>query len=284
MQIIKTIREMQELSERVRLSGKRVGVVPTMGYLHAGHTSLIEKARGVSDVVITTIFVNPTQFGPGEDFEPYPRDFERDHSLAVRAGSDVLFYPDVREMYPEGYATYVEVENVSKVLEGKFRPTHFRGVATVVMKLLNITKPHVAVFGQKDAQQAFIIRKMVQDINLDVAVFVAPIVREPDGLAMSSRNAYLSPTERANATVLFKSLQLAEQRIRGGERSVEQLRSEMLSIIAGGHPTQVDYVAFVRPDTFQEIEQIEPPSVLALLAVRFGSTRLIDNMLMNIQP
>lgn len=284
MQIIKTIHEMQELSERVRLSGKRVGVVPTMGYLHAGHISLIETARGISDVVITTIFVNPTQFGPGEDFERYPRDFERDRRLAIRAGSDVLFCPDVREMYPEGYATYVEVENISKVLEGKFRPTHFRGVTTVVMKLLNITKPHVAVFGQKDAQQAFIVRKMVQELNLDVAIHVAPIVREPDGLAMSSRNVYLSPTERANATVLYQSLQLAEQRIQAGERSVEQLRSEMLSLIAGSSSTQVDYVAFVRPDTFQEIEQIEPPSVLALLAVRFGSTRLIDNMLINVQP
>lgn len=284
MQIITTIREMQELSEQVRLNGKRVGVVPTMGYLHAGHISLIETARGISDVVITTIFVNPTQFGPGEDFELYPRDLERDRTLAIRAGSDVLFCPDVREMYPEGYATYVEVENVSKVLEGKFRPTHFRGVTTVVMKLLNITKPHVAVFGQKDAQQAFIVRKMVQELNLDVVIHVAPIVREPDGLAMSSRNVYLSPTERANATVLFKSLQLAEQHIRAGERSVEKLRSEMLSLIASGNPTQVDYVAFVRPETFQEIEQIEPPSVLALLAVRFGSTRLIDNMLINVQP
>lgn len=284
MQIITTIREMQELSEQVRLSGKRVGVVPTMGYLHAGHISLIETARGISDVVITTIFVNPTQFGPGEDFERYPRDLERDRTLATRAGSDVLFCPDVREMYPEGYATYVEVENVSKVLEGKFRPTHFRGVTTVVMKLLNITKPHVAVFGQKDAQQAFIVRKMVQELNLDVVIHVAPIVREPDGLAMSSRNVYLSSTERANATVLFKSLQLAERRIQAGERSVEKLRSEMLSLIASGNPTQVDYVAFVRPETFQEIEQIEPPSVLALLAVRFGSTRLIDNMLINVQP
>ncbi|HXG38350.1 MAG TPA: pantoate--beta-alanine ligase [Bacteroidota bacterium] len=283
MQIITTIREMQKLSEQVRLSGKRVGVVPTMGYLHAGHISLIETARGISDVVITTIFVNPTQFGPGEDFERYPRDFEHDRTLATRAGSDVLFCPDVREMYPEGYATYVEVENVSKVLEGKFRPTHFRGVTTVVMKLLNITKPHVAVFGQKDAQQAFIVRKMVQELNLDVVIHVAPIVREPDGLAMSSRNVYLSPTERANATVLFKSLQLAERRIQAGERSVEKLRSEMLSLIASGNPTQVDYVAFVRPETFQEIEQIEPPSVLALLAVRFGSTRLIDNMLINVQ-
>jgi len=187
-------------------------------------------------------------------------------------------------MYPEGYATYVEVEQVSRMLEGKFRPTHFRGVTTVVLKLLHITKPHLAVFGQKDAQQAFIVRKMVRELNLDVAIDVAPIVREPDGLAMSSRNVYLSPSERARATVLFRSLQLAEQRIQAGERSVESVRTAMLNLIASGNPTQVDYVAFVRPETFQEIQEIEPPAVLALLAVRFGSTRLIDNMLINVQP
>ncbi len=284
MEVIRTIGDMQAWSERTRMSEKRIGVVPTMGYLHAGHTSLIERARRQSDAVITTIFVNPTQFGPGEDYERYPRDFEHDRTLAIRAGTDVLFVPDVREMYPEGYATYVEVEQVSRMLEGKFRPTHFRGVTTVVLKLLHITKPHLAVFGQKDAQQAFIVRKMVRELNLDVAIDVAPIVREPDGLAMSSRNVYLSPSERARATVLFRSLQLAEQRIQAGERSVESVRTAMLNLIASGNPTQVDYVAFVRPETFQEIQEIEPPAVLALLAVRFGSTRLIDNMLINVQP
>jgi pantoate--beta-alanine ligase len=284
MEVIRTIGDMQAWSEQTRMSGKRIGVVPTMGYLHAGHTSLMERARRQSDAVITTVFVNPTQFGPGEDYERYPRDFEHDRALAVRAGTDVLFVPDVREMYPEGYATYVEVEQVSRMLEGKFRPTHFRGVTTVVLKLLHITKPHLAVFGQKDAQQAFIVRKMVRELNLDVAIDVAPIVREPDGLAMSSRNVYLSPSERARATVLFRSLQLAEQRIQAGERSVESVRTAMLNLIASGNPTQVDYVAFVRPETFQEIQEIEPPAVLALLAVRFGSTRLIDNMLINVQP
>lgn len=278
MQIIKTIREMQETSERVRLSGKRIGVVPTMGYLHAGHASLIENARELTDLVITTIFVNPTQFGPGEDFERYPRDFERDHSLTAQAGSDIIFYPDVREMYPEGYATYVEVQDVSKFLEGKFRPTHFRGVTTVVTKLLNITKPHVAVVGQKDAQQAFIVQKMVRELNLDVQIVVAPIVREPDGLAMSSRNVYLNEAERKNARVLCRSLLHAQARIQGGERSVAAIRSEIESMVASVKPTQIDYVAFVRPDHFQEIERIEPPSVLVLLAVRFGSTRLVDNM------
>jgi pantoate--beta-alanine ligase len=284
MEVIRTIGDMQAWSEQTRMSGKRIGVVPTMGYLHAGHTSLMERARRQSDAVITTVFVNPTQFGPGEDYERYPRDFEHDRALAARAGTDVLFVPDVREMYPEGYATYVEVEQVSRMLEGKFRPTHFRGVTTVVLKLLHITKPHLAVFGQKDAQQAFIVRKMVRELNLDVAIDVAPIVREPDGLAMSSRNVYLSPSERARATVLFRSLQLAEQRIQAGERSVESVRTAMLNLIASGNPTQVDYVAFVRPETFQEIQEIEPPAVLVLLAVRFGSTRLIDNMLINVQP
>ncbi len=282
MQIIKTVNEMQGMSERVRLSGKRVGVVPTMGYLHTGHASLIENARELADVVITTVFVNPPQFGPGEDFGRYPRDFERDHSLAAQAGSDIIFYPDVREMYPEAYGTYVEVEGVSKILEGRSRPTHFRGVTTVVIKLLNITKPHVAVFGQKDAQQAFIVQKMVRELNLDVQVVVAPIVREPDGLAMSSRNVYLNETERKNARVLCKSLLHAQTRIRGGERSATALRSEIESMIAGVNPTQIDYVAFVRPDHFQETDRIEPPSVLVLLAVRFGSTRLIDNMLMTV--
>ncbi|HEX9829227.1 MAG TPA: pantoate--beta-alanine ligase [Bacteroidota bacterium] len=282
MHIITAVREMQETAEQLRREGKRVGVVPTMGYLHAGHTSLIAKARELSDVVITTIFVNPTQFGPGEDFERYPRDFERDRSLAEKAGSEIIFHPDVKEMYPEGFATYVEVEHGSTILEGKFRPTHFRGVTTVVLKLLNITKPHVAVFGQKDAQQAFLIQKMVGELNVDVSIVVAPIVREPDGLALSSRNVYLTPSERERALQLFRSLKFAEERIRNGERSVAALRTEMERMIQSAQPSQIDYIAFVRPDQFQEIEHLQPPSVLAALAVRFGKTRLIDNSIINV--
>jgi pantoate--beta-alanine ligase len=282
MKIISSIHEMQAEAERIRLSGKRIGVVPTMGYLHRGHTSLIEIARQKADVVVTTIFVNPTQFGPGEDFDRYPRDLERDRVVAQEAGTDVLFTPVTQEMYPPGFGTYVTVEGASEVLEGTFRPTHFRGVTTVVMKLLLITKPHVAVFGQKDAQQAFIIRKMVRELNVDTDVIDAPIVREPDGLALSSRNVYLSRDERRRATSLYQSLQLASARIRSGDRSVDSLRKEMMDLLIAAQPTEVDYVAFVDPTTFREVEVVAPPHVLALLAVRFGATRLIDNLLISV--
>lgn len=282
MQIVNTIREMQRLAESFRTQRKKIGVVPTMGYLHAGHVSLVKTAREVSDVVITTIFVNPTQFGPGEDFERYPRDFERDQKLASEAGTDILFCPQRDEMYTPGFATYVEVEDVSKILEGKFRPTHFRGVTTVVAKLLNITKPHVAVFGQKDAQQAFLIRKMAADLNFDVSIIIAPIVREPDGLALSSRNGYLTPDERQRATALYKSVKRAELLISQGVRSADKLHTEIKKILIDANPTQVDYIAFVDPDSFKEVGTLTPPTVLVALAVRFGSTRLIDNMIMKI--
>jgi pantoate--beta-alanine ligase len=282
MQVIRHITEMQALAESLRKQGKRIGVVPTMGYLHEGHVSLIKLAREKNDVVITTLFVNPTQFGPNEDFERYPRNFERDQEVADQAGTDVLFSPESNEMYPAGYATIVEVEGVSSILEGKFRPTHFRGVTTVVAKLLSITKPHEAVFGGKDAQQAFLIRRMVKDLNLDVQILVAPTVRELDGLALSSRNAYLTQDERSRATALYRSLQYAEKRVSQGERSATRLRSEMAEILSASRPTKVDYVAFVDPKSFKEVELAEPPSVLVALAVWFGSTRLIDNMLVPI--
>jgi len=282
MQVIRHITEMQALAQSLRKQGKRIGVVPTMGYLHEGHVSLIKLAREKNDVVITTLFVNPTQFGPDEDFERYPRNFERDQEVADQAGTDVLFSPESNEMYPAGYATIVEVEGVSSILEGKFRPTHFRGVTTVVAKLLSITKPHEAVFGGKDAQQAFLIRRMVKDLNLDVQILVAPTVRELDGLALSSRNAYLTQDERSRATALYRSLQYAEKRVSQGERSATRLRSEMAEILSRSQPTKVDYVAFVDPKPFKEVELAEPPSVLVALAVWFGSTRLIDNMLIPI--
>jgi pantoate--beta-alanine ligase len=284
VQILKTIREMQEVSEKFRCEGKKIAVVPTMGYLHNGHTSLIERAGSLADIVITTIFVNPTQFGPNEDFTRYPRDFEHDKSVAHTAGSDIIFYPDAEEIYPTGFSSIVEVEGASNILEGAFRPKHFRGVTTVVAKLLNITKPHIAVFGQKDAQQAFLIRKMVRDLNLDVDIVIAPIVREADGLAMSSRNMYLNETERKSALVLFRSLQRAAERIRQGERSIALLRKEMLNIIQSGAPTQIDYIAFVNPTAFSETEHLNQPEILVALAVRFGATRLIDNSLIPITP
>lgn len=283
MEIISSVLELQRWSEQMRHEGKRIAVVPTMGYLHAGHASLMKLAKAEADVLITTIFVNPTQFGPGEDFEHYPRDIERDKKLATEAETDILFTPSAVEMYPEGFQTFVEMEEVFSVLEGKFRPTHFRGVATVVAKLFNITKPHVAVFGQKDVQQAFIIQQMVRDLNCDLRIIVAPIVREPDGLAMSSRNVYLSADERRRATSLFQSLQQARQRILEGAVDVNTLRTEMEQIIRSAQPSGIDYIAFVSPKTFRELNDLTESSVCVLLAARFGKTRLIDNMLVTSQ-
>lgn len=282
MEIVKTVSEMQHTSDVLRTGGKRIGLVPTMGYLHEGHASLIRRARKLSDAVVTSIFVNPTQFGPGEDFERYPRDFERDKALAATSGTDVLFCPEQNEMYPGGPRTLIEPGAASRILEGNVRPGHFRGVATVVAKLVHITKPHVAVFGQKDAQQAFIIRQMIEDLNLDVRIVIAPIVRESDGLALSSRNVYLNAAERKNALVLSRSLFHAEERVKAGETSVKRLKEEITRILMEGNPTNVDYVAFVRLETFEEVDALEPPHVLIALAVRFGTTRLIDNAIVSI--
>ncbi len=268
---------MQETAERFRRDGKTIAVVPTMGFLHRGHASLIERARSRTDVVITTIFVNPAQFAPNEDFNRYPRDFNRDTSIAANAGTDIIFYPDAADMYPKEFKSYVEVEGASRILEGAFRPILFRGVTTVVAKLFHITKPHIAVFGQKDAQQAFIIQKMVNDLNFDINIIIAPIVREDDGLALSSRNVYLHETERRNALVLYRSLQHAATRVQDGELNATAIRMEMENIIKSGNPSQIDYVAFVNPEIFAEVKIIEPPEVLAAVAVRFGTTRLIDN-------
>lgn len=278
IQIVKTIREMQDVAEGFRRSGKTLAVVPTMGYLHHGHTSLIERARSSADVVITTIFVNPTQFAPDEDFNSYPRDLDHDIVAANNAGTDVIFVPDAAEMYPLEFNSKVEVEGASMILEGAFRPKHFQGVTTVVTKLFHITKPHIAVFGQKDAQQAFIVRKMVRDLNFDIVIIMVPIVREEDGLALSSRNVYLNKTERTNALALYRSLQHAAIRIQDGTRKITDLRIEMEEIIQRGNPTQIDYIAFINPEIFEEVKIIEPPEVLVALAVRFGPTRLIDNI------
>jgi pantoate--beta-alanine ligase len=283
LKILRTIREMQEISEKFRYEEKKISVVPTMGSLHKGHASLIERAKSLADIVVTTIFVNPTQFGPNEDFTRYPRDFERDKAVAHTAGSDVIFSPDTDEIYPTGFSSIVEVEGVSNILEGAFRPNHFRGVTTIVTKLLNITKPHIAVFGQKDAQQAFLIRKMVKDLNFDIDIVLAPIFREADGLAMSLRNIYLNEIERKNALVIFRSLHHATERIQQGERSAALLRKQMLDILQTGSPTNIDYIAFVNPTTFSETEYLKSPEILVALAVRFGTTRLIDNSLIPIK-
>ncbi len=278
MTIVTTVAAMQAFADQARQEGKRIAVVPTMGYLHEGHLSLIAEARRRADIVVVTIFVNPTQFGPTEDFARYPRDFERDRQRAERAGADALFHPEAEEMYPAGHSTVVDAGPVGGVLEGTIRPTHFRGVTTVVAKLFNITKPHCAIFGQKDAQQAFLIRRMARDLNFGVEIVVAPIVREADGLALSSRNVYLSADERTRATALVRALELAAERVRAGERSAETLRTIMTARLRADAPTAVDYIAFIDPETFGEIGTLRPPAVLIALAVRFGTTRLIDNM------
>lgn len=274
---------MQKVADELRKEGKIIGVVPTMGYLHEGHLSLIRLAKEKSDIVITTIFVNPLQFAPHEDYDKYPRDFERDKKLVELVGCDIIFHPTVEEMYPENFLTYVEVEKLTKVLEGEFRPTHFRGVTTVVAKLFNITKPHVAVFGQKDAQQALIIKQMVRDLNFDIEIIVAPIVREPDGLAMSSRNVYLSESERKDATVLYESLKLAEKLIKEGERNAGAITSKMKELIKSKPSAKIDYIAIVEPETLEKVDELtDGKEYLIAIAVRIGNTRLIDNLLIKI--
>jgi pantoate--beta-alanine ligase len=269
---------MQDVAEGFRHEGKRIAVVPTMGYLHRGHASLIERARSRADVVIISIFVNPIQFAPHEDYDRYPRDFEHDKIIAADAGADIIFFPDAEGMYPPEFSSMVEVDGASRILEGALRPILFRGVTTVVTKLFHIIKPHIAIFGQKDAQQAFIIRKMVKELNFDINIIIAPIIREDDGLALSSRNVYLNETERMNAPVLYRSLQHAARRMQDGEKNAANLRVEMEKIIKRGSPSQIDYIAFIDPEIFAEVESMKPPGVLIALAVRFGATRLIDNM------
>jgi pantoate--beta-alanine ligase len=276
MQIIKTIAEMK--SYRRALKGT-VGFVPTMGYLHAGHLSHIKHSRQENDVTGASIFVNPTQFGPSEDFDRYPRDYPRDFALLEKAGCDFVFLPEPAEMYPGGYDSWVEVLGVTTVLEGAIRPGHFRGVATVVTKLFNIVEPTRAYFGQKDAQQCVVIKKMVSDLNMNLAVVIGPTLREPDGLAMSSRNVYLSPEERAQAPVLNQSLELAKKMWLAGERKAAVIKAAMQDLIKQKTSGKIDYISIANALTLQELEQAEKPLLISL-AVKFGRTRLIDNLLM----
>ncbi len=283
MRIISTVEEMQRAADDVRRLGKRIAVVPTMGYLHEGHLSLIRIARAHAEVVITTVFVNPTQFGPGEDFTRYPRDLDRDSKLAQSAGSDILFTPAVEEMYPPEAQTYVTVERLTAVLEGKARPGHFRGVTTIVAKLFNCTKPHVAVFGQKDAQQAVVVQQMARDLNFDIRIIVAPIVREPDGLAMSSRNVYLSAAERQQSIVLSRALNLAQRLVDAGERHCPPIIAAMSDLISQMPGAAIDYISIADAALLQELETLRPGTrALVSLAVRFGTTRLIDNILITV--
>ncbi len=282
MKVVKTIREMQKLSDEYRCQGKKIGFVPTMGYLHEGHLSLLREAKKHCDVLVMSIFVNPTQFGPQEDFEEYPRDFERDKNLAEKEGVDVIFYPNAKEMYPENYLTYVEVEKITSILCGASRPGHFRGVTTVVAKLFNAVKPHFAVFGQKDAQQAVVIKQMTRDLNFDIEIIVAPIVREHDGLAMSSRNTYLSPEEREQALALNRSLKMAEQLILSGERDAETIKQKMQDMINEQPDAKIDYVEILHPETLEFQSKIKS-DVLIALAVKIGKTRLIDNLVVRLE-
>jgi pantoate--beta-alanine ligase len=276
MHIARTIAEMKAL--RMKSLGS-VGFVPTMGYLHDGHLALVKQARAENSVVVASIFVNPTQFGPAEDFKTYPRNTDRDLAMVRKARTDIVFMPSAEEIYPEGFNSWVEVEKITDRLEGSRRPGHFKGVATVVAKLFNIVEPTRAYFGQKDAQQALVIKKMVSDLNMNLEVMVAPTVRESDGLAMSSRNVYLNPQERQAATVLFKALTLAQNLWEKGERNAETIRQEMTSLISKEPLAKIEYVSIANTETLEELTKIDK-SALASLAVRIGKTRLIDNMLL----
>jgi pantoate--beta-alanine ligase len=278
MKIILSVREMHDFSREAHSEGRSIGLVPTMGFLHEGHLSLIRRAKESADIVIVSLFVNPVQFGPGEDFSSYPRDFDRDRGLCEDAGVDVLFSPPVEELYPHGYSVYVEETQLSTGLCGASRPGHFRGVATVVAKLFNVVQPDVAVFGQKDAQQVRVIEQMVRDLNFSMRILVGPTVREPDGLAMSSRNAYLSGTERERATCLYKTLCLAQRLYDQGIRDSETVSRTMRESIDSTEGAKIDYIALVDYETLKPVRTVQPGTLIAL-AVRVGRTRLIDNTL-----
>ena len=262
-----------------RLSfGGTVGLVPTMGYLHKGHLALIRRAREECEHVVVTIFVNPTQFGPKEDLSRYPRDLERD-STSITAYTDLLWTPTAEMMYPQGYQTWVEVETMTRPLEGAMRPGHFRGVTTVVAKLFNAVQPHKAYFGQKDAQQAAVLRQMVRDLNFPIEMVICPTTREPDGLAMSSRNVYLDPEQRKAATVLFRSLSAAKELYEAGERNAEKIRVKMKAMLASEPLAEPQYVSCADYDTLEELDDIKRKALLSM-AVYFGKTRLIDNLVL----
>ncbi len=276
MQVITKLDDLR--AARRALSGT-FGLVPTMGYLHEGHLSLVRRARAECNHVGVSIFVNPTQFGPSEDLGQYPRDLPRDLALLEKEGADLIWTPMLESVYPPGYQTFVTVEQVSQPLEGSFRPGHFRGVATVVAKLFNAFAPDKAYFGQKDAQQVVVVRRMTSDLNFPVEIVVCPIIREPDGLAMSSRNVYLNPEERRAAIVLYRALSAAKALFDAGERNADQLRTAMSQTIAAEPLAKPDYVSAADPDTCAEFDRVQQ-RVLLSLAVRIGATRLIDNFLL----
>ena len=277
MTIIRSVATMKALAREWRRQGKRIGFVPTMGYLHDGHLSLVRESKARADVTVVSIFVNPTQFGPNEDFTKYPRDLAKDSAYLKEAGVDGLFYPEAAEIYPPGYRTAVEVEGLQDRLCGRSRPGHFRGVVTVVLKLFDIVSPDIAFFGAKDAQQVLIIKRMAANLDLDVEIVTCPIVREPAGLALSSRNAYLDPAERGAARVLSSSLRWAGKAVAAGERDAGRLVAGIRAILEAEPLARIDYAEAVDPNTLEPVAEIRG-EVLVALAVFIGATRLIDNI------
>jgi pantoate--beta-alanine ligase len=278
-QVVTTVRQLRETLAPARQSGKRIGVVPTMGALHEGHLSLVRASQAECQTTVVTIFVNPTQFGPKEDFSKYPRTLDKDLAALATCGPALVFAPTVEEMYPAGFSSWVEVGAVSEPLEGACRPGHFRGVATVVMKLFQMVGADVAYFGQKDYQQTLVIRRMVRDLDVPIEIKVCPTVREADGLAMSSRNAYLDPQARRRALVLWKSLDLAQTLVNQGQRDAGAIRAAMEKQILTAEDAQIEYIALADPETLAPVDEIRQRAV-ALLAVRIGGTRLIDNLIL----
>jgi pantoate--beta-alanine ligase len=283
IQTIKTIEEIRSIVKSIKLSGKTIGLVPTMGYLHNGHLSLVKQSKLKNDITIVSIFVNPTQFGPTEDLQKYPRDIERDTQMLDNEGADYIFLPDAKEIYPEDFETYVEVTKISKKQEGEFRPTHFKGVTTIVSILFNCICPNNAYFGRKDAQQGAIIKKMVKDLKMNINIELMPIVRESDGLALSSRNIYLSTEERAKALLLSKSLNDAKNMIENGELSVNAIIKKINNIFLKESTVHLNYIRIVESSGFNEIEELQKgKEYYILIAAKIGNTRLIDNILLTV--
>lgn len=276
MEIVRLVHTMKEISRRALRDGTKIGFVPTMGFLHEGHLGLIRRVKEFSDVVVVSVFVNPTQFGPGEDFERYPRNLARDTDLCVAEGVDYLFTPEAEEIYPPGNRTFVEVEGLSDVIEGASRPGHFRGVATVVLKLFEIVRPTVAAFGQKDAQQAVIIQRMVRDLMLDVEVLVLPTARDEDRLALSSRNKYLTPEQREAATAIPRALEAAQHVVAEGQQRCDEIVGAAREVIESQPLLEVDYIEIVDMETLEPADVLQGEKML-VLAVRVGATRLLDN-------
>ncbi len=281
MRIIRKIKTIQSLVKKLRQQNKKIGFVPTMGALHEGHLSLIRRCRRENDIVVLSIYVNPTQFAPGEDFDRYPRQEKKDKLLSRKEKVDIIFYPTDKEMYPDGYLTYVEVKKITECLCGLSRPGHFRGVTTVVSKLLNIVLPDVLYLGQKDAQQAVVLTRMVHDLNFPVKVKICPTVREPDGLAMSSRNSYLDPIQRQEAVALYASLRQAKRKVENGSRNASDIVSFIESYIRENTSADIDYIECVNVDSLERLDVVSGKVMIAL-AVKFGNTRLIDNIIFKV--